>query len=363
MKKKDLALVLAAGLIIISIVSFQCVAAPTAPPAPQESAVTEAAAEKPAEEMAKEEPTSAPAPAPEEQEEKLEIYLVVMASCSWDPFWCIVDSGIEDAAAALNVNVTRLAPSKWDPEEAAANIDRAIAANPDGIGVTVIDGALFEEPMMRAIDAGIPVIAYDTADMRPKEERIPYITFIGSDEYLSGYRAADRLFKAHGGTAGVCVNHSVGHGALDARCRGFVDRLSEEGIPAQVLATTEDAAESTTIMGDFYTANPDVDIWYTLGPLSANPFYAFMENAGLQAGDIYHGTNDLTPEISENIKDGTTDFAIDSQPYVVGYLTVAWLTWINRYGLYPASEITATGPGFIDKSNIDLVSELAGTYR
>ena len=307
-------------------------------------------------------PCSAAAPA-QEEEEKLDIYLVCMGACSWDSFWCVVDRGIADAAEHLNVNVTTLAPSKWDPETVVQNIDRAIAANPDGIGVTVIDGALFEEPMMRAINAGIPVIAYDTADMRPKEERIPYITFIGSDEYLSGYRAAERLYQAHGGTAGVCVNHSVGHGALDARCRGFVDRLAEENVPAQVLATTEDAAESTTIMGDFYAANPDVDIWYTLGPLSANPFYAFMANAGLSAGDIAHGTNDLTPEIAEHIRDGTTDFAIDSQPYLVGYLTVAWLTWINRYGLYPAAEVTATGPGFIDKANIDIVAKYAGTYR
>lgn len=300
---------------------------------------------------------------PVQEEDELDIYMVQMASCSWDSFWCVVDKGVEAAVEDFGVNVVQLAPSQWDPEAVAQNIDRAIAANADGIAVTVIDGALFEEPMVKAIEAGIPVIAYDTADMRPKDERIPYLTFIGSDEYLSGYKAADRLYKTHGGTEGVCVNHSVGHGALDARCRGFVDRLAEEDIPAEVLAITEDAAEGTTIMDDYYTANPDVDIWYTLGPLSANPFYAFMQNAGLQAGDLYHGTNDLTPEIAERIKDGTTDFAIDSQPYLVGYLSVAWLTWINRYGLYPAADITATGPGFIDASTIDLVSELAGEYR
>ena len=83
------------------------------------------------------------------------------------------------------------------------NIDRAIAAGPDGIAVTVLDGASFEEPMMKAIDAGIPVLAYDTGDMRPKDEQIPYLTFIGSDEYLSGYKAADRLYKTHEGAKGV----------------------------------------------------------------------------------------------------------------------------------------------------------------
>ena len=297
------------------------------------------------------------------EEEKLDIYMVQLGACSWDSFWCVVDKGAQAAAEDFNVNVVQLAPSRWDPEACVQNIDRAIAAKPDGIAATIIDGALFEEPLKKAIDAGIPVVAYDTADMRSKEERIPYLTFIGSDEYLSGYKAADRLYTAHGGKKGVCVNHSVGHGALDARCKGFVDRMTEAGVPAEVLAVTEDAAETTTTIDDYYTANPDVNIWYTLGPLSANPFYAFMQNAGLKAGDIYHGTNDLTPEVAEKIKDGTTDFAIDSQPYLVGYLTVAWLSWINRYGLYPAADITATGPGFIDKTTIDLVSRLAGEYR
>ena len=303
------------------------------------------------------------AAAPAQEDDELDIYMVQLASCSWDSFWCVVDKGVEAAAEDFGVNVIQLAPSSWDPEAVVQNIDRAIAAGADGIAVTVIDGPSFEEPMLKAIEAGIPVLAYDTGDMRPKDEQIPYLTFIGSDEYLSGYKAADRLNKNFGGTKGVCVNHSVGHGALDARCQGFVDRLTELDIPAEVLAITEDAAEGTTIMDDYYTANPDVDLWYTLGPLGANPFYAFMQNAGLEAGDIFHGTNDLTPEVTARIKDGTTDFAIDSQPYLVGYLSVATLVWANRYGLYPAADITPTGPGFIDASTIDLVSELAGEYR
>jgi simple sugar transport system substrate-binding protein len=163
---------------------------------------------------------------------------------------------------------------------------------------------MFKTPIMKAIDAGIPVIAYN-AGAGPIADDIPYLTYLGQDEYAGGYLGGLRLV-AGGGTRGVCINQQVGHTGLDKRCKGFTDALTEKGITAEVLAITDDPAESQTIISDYYTANPDTDIFLTLGPNGANPFYAFMEAAGLGAGDITHGTFDLSPEIIAHIKDGAT---------------------------------------------------------
>lgn len=315
---------------------------------------------------APQEPTAAPeepAPAVKDERKPVNIYAVSHGACAWDSYWCVVERGSEDAARDLNVEVTLLTTDKFDLEATAENIDRALAANPDALMVTVTDAVLFEEPIMRAIEAGIPVIAYDSWDMRPKEERIPYLTAVGPNEYIGGYMAGERLIAAGGSTRGVCINQQIGHAMLDERCRGFGDRLAEDGIPSEMLGISDDPAESTSIIDDYYTANPDADLFLTLGPNGADPFYAFMEAAGLKAGDVFHGTFDLGPEIVEKIKDGTSTFAIDGGPYLVGYLPVMWLTMIQRYGLYPPDELTATGPSFVTKDNVDMVSELAGTYR
>ncbi|MDH7487866.1 MAG: substrate-binding domain-containing protein, partial [Anaerolineae bacterium] len=120
----------------------------------------------------------------------------------------------------------------------------------------------------------------------------------------------------------------------------------------EVLAITNDPAESQTIIDDYYTANPDTDIFLTLGPNGANPFYAFMEAAGLGPGDIKHGTFDLSPEINAHILDGTTLFGIDQQPFLQGYGAVQMLVMVNRYGIGPALPVTATGPGFVDASGV-----------
>jgi simple sugar transport system substrate-binding protein len=291
----------------------------------------------------------------------VDIYMVQHALCAWDAWWCTLKQAVDDAQRHLGVNVTVLGPDEFDLEKTAALIDQAVAAQPDGIALTVTDPVLFKEPIMRAIEAGIPVVAFNAGN-GPEMDGIPYMTYIGMDEYQGGYQGGKRLANA-GGTRAVCINHQVGHSGLDARCQGLVDAFAEAGLEAEVLAVTNDPAESQTIIDDYYTANPDTDTFLTLGPNSANPFYAFMEAAGLGAGDVQHGTFDLSAEIVAKIKDGTTLFGIDQQPYLQGYGSVLTLTLLNRYGITPALPVTATGPGFVDLSNITIVEALAGTYR
>ena len=221
----------------------------------------------------------------------LSFIAVQHAECAWDSFWCTVQSGINTAAEDLGVDVTILAPDEFDLDKTASLIEQAVAANPDGIMLTVTDPILFREPIMKAINAGIPVIAYN-AGSGPIADNIPYYTYLGQDEYQGGYLGGLRL-AAGGGTQGVCINQQVGHTGLDKRCAGFSDALAESGIPAEVLAIGDDPAEAATIIGDYYTANPDTDIFLTLGPNGANPFYVFVENEGLTADDITHGTFDL----------------------------------------------------------------------
>jgi simple sugar transport system substrate-binding protein len=130
-----------------------------------------------------------------------------------------------------------------------------------------------------------------------------------------------------------------------------------------VLGISDDPAESQTIIGDYLTANPDTDVIMTLGPNGANPFYAYMEAAGMGAGDLVHGTFDLSPEIIAKIKDNTTMFGIDQQPFLQGYGAVMMLMLKNRYGISPALPVTPTGPGFVTLDNVEVVERLAGEYR
>ncbi len=331
---------LLAAVMLLAMLVAAC--APTA---------TEPAEVAPVEEAPPEEPAPVEeAPVAVDPNRPLDLILVQHALCAWDSFWCTVERGIADAAADMGVNVTVLGPDEFDLEQTASLIDQAVAAQPDGIGLTVTDPVLFKEPIDRALAAGIPVVGYNAGN-GPLADGISYLTYIGQDEYQGGYLGGLRMVAA-GGTQGVCINQQVGHAGLDKRCNGLVDAFAEKGLEAEVLAISDDPAESQTVIGDYATANPDTDAFLTLGPNGANPFYAWMESAGLGAGDLVHGTFDLSPEITANIESGVTLFGIDQQPYLQGYYAVLMLTMVNRYGIAPALPVTATGPGFVDASNV-----------
>ena len=292
----------------------------------------------------------------------LNFVMVQHALCAYDPYWCVVQKGMEQAAKDMGIKITISGPDKFDVDKTAALIDQTVATKPDGLGATITDPVLFKPPLDKAINAGIPVVAYDTGQ-GPSVDKINYLTFWGAEDYVQGLYGGRRLAEA-GAKKGVCINHQVGHSGLDARCKGFLDAFKEKNLPAEVLGVKgEDAAQSQTTISDYYTAHPDVDAFLTLGPAGSDPFYAFVEATGLKPGSFYHATFDISPAGVKAIKNGTTLFIMDAQPFLIGYGTVMSLALYLRQNITPALGISATGPGFVDKSNVDIVEALAGTYR
>ena len=273
-----------------------------------------------------------------------------------DPFWGVVMRGVEDAGKALGVKAIYQGPEKYSIEELVSMLDAAIAAKPDGIAATITDPSAVEEPLKRAIDQGIPVIAINVADMRPPEERIPYLFYIGADEYLGGKRAGERMLQERTPKRAVCGNQEMGHVGLEARCRGFMEVMEAAGVPVEEIDITHDPTTALEVFKSYFAKHPDTDAILTLGPLGTIPAVQFLEEEGL-AGKVLHGTFDLGPETLDAIRNGTTLFAIDQQQYLQGYMAITWLYLYNKYMLVPATDLL-TGPSFVDASNVEKIAEL-----
>lgn len=276
-----------------------------------------------------------------------------------DSWWNTIKNALKNAEKDLGVTVEYRNPSTGDIADMARIIEQATASNPTGIISTIADYGVLEGPLKAAIAKGIPVMTVNSGTAE-ESKKLGALMHIGQPEYDAGKGAGERA-KAAGVTKFLCVNHYITNTASVERCQGYADALGVE-LGDQMLDSGMDPTDVYNRVKAYLTANADTDGILTLGPNSADPVIKLLRDTS--SADKYKSfiTFDLDSDISQAIKDGIMEAAIDQQPYLQGYLPVVLLTQYARYGVMPASNIN-TGPGFVTKANIELVEKLAGEYR
>ncbi|MCX7975267.1 MAG: sugar ABC transporter substrate-binding protein [Candidatus Aminicenantes bacterium] len=290
-------------------------------------------------------------------------FFIISHGGAADPFWAVVRKGMEDAAKILSqrpdlkVEAIYYGPTVASPAEVVKLLDMALAAKPDGLAVTITDAQVVDEALRRIISAGIPIIAINVPDPRSPSEKIPYLCYVGGDEYLGGVKAAEKFLEI-AKTQKIQIKRAlvapqeVGHVGLETRAKGFLDIMKSKGIPAdKIQIFGEDPTKSVEILRSYFVTYPETNVIFTLGPMGTLAAMTFLTERGL-AGKVLHGTYDLDAVTIEAIKRGLTSFAIVQQPYLQGYLPITFLTLYKLYGLMPINDIL-TGPMLVDKKNID----------
>ena len=289
-------------------------------------------------------------------------FVVVSHGQASDPFWSVVQKGVEQAGKDMGVQVEYQAPQGDDLDVVAMGqlIDAAVASKPDGLVVSIPDPDALGDSIRAAVDADIPVISMNSGSDVAKD--LGLLTHVGQTEYEAGVGAGQRMGDA-GVKKALCVNQEVGNVSLDERCRGFTDGLKESGATVDVLQIDlSNATESQQRIEAALSSDQDIDGILTLGPTGAAPALEAL-NAS-EAGDrVKLATFDLSPEVLEAIRDGKMLFAVDQQQYLQGYLPIVLLTLYNTNLNTIANDVLQTGPGFVTQENAERVIELskAGT--
>ncbi len=287
-------------------------------------------------------------------------FVVVSHGQASDPFWSVVQQGVEQAGKDMGVQVEYQAPQTFDMVAMSQLIDAAVASKPNGLIVSVPDADALGPSITAAVDAGIPVITMNSGSDVAAD--LGALNHVGQTEYEAGLGAGQRMAEA-GVKKTLCVNQEVGNAALDARCQGFTDGLKDSGATVDVLAV--DLADPTGTQQKIaaaLTAAPDTDGILTLGPTGAAPALAALRESG-QLESVKLATFDLSPEVLQALVDGEMLFAIDQQQYLQGYLPVVLLTLYTTNLNTVANPIVMTGPGFVTQENAARVIQLseAGT--
>src|SRR6266487_6160028 len=108
-----------------------------------------------------------------------------------NPFFVPTQYGIQDACALVGCKYQWTGSQNSIVAEMVNAMNAAIAAKADGIAVSIIDPTAFDDPVKRALDAGIPVLSYN-ADA-PAASNNARLAYIGQDLFASGVQVGKRI--------------------------------------------------------------------------------------------------------------------------------------------------------------------------
>lgn len=267
-----------------------------------------------------------------------------------NPFFVPTQYGIADACDLLGCTWQWTGSQTSVASEMVNALNTAIAAGVDAIAVSLVDLHAFNEPVKRAMDAGIPVFAYN-ADATGNDR----LAYIGQDLYASGQALGRRIVDLVGEGPVVGFIATPGQLNIQPRLDGAKDAIKASGknITLDEIATGPTVNEEVSRVDAYYVGHKDVKGMFAVDAGSTMAVGKAMEKYGLHATGVRAGGFDLLPNTLDGIANGDLDFTIDQQPYLQGLYTVMEMAMFRfSGGLTGPAEIN-TGLKFVTQDNVE----------
>ena len=269
----------------------------------------------------------------------------VMISFGWGrEFFAWSFAGMYDAAALLgpHVKVEWQGPPPYSEEQASfeANIMKAtIKRHVAGIVLTALNKNIFKPVINEAIDAGIPVICFDS-DM-PESKRL---AIVATDNYRAGYLAgttmAEWLTGQTGSVGVVTINNMIN---LEERLRGFKDGLASKSPGTKVFVIANEHGFGAGIGDSFKTllkAHPDISALFGLWASASVAAAEVVRELNLTSA-IQILSFDFDTATIQAIEQGTIRATVAQNPYLMGYYSL-----LLAYSAAHPTGIPSSHPGF-----------------
>jgi ribose transport system substrate-binding protein len=300
-----------------------------------------------------------------------EVYYLIASDMAL-PYWQTAAAGFEKAAEQYKVKAKMEGPDGHDPQAELAALEKAIAAKPAGILISVADVAVLQPGIDAAIAAGIPVITLDSD--APGSRRL---YFIGTNNLEAGRLGGQRVIQKLGGKGNVVFFTFAGQANTEERLKGF----------KEVFATRPDIhiVDVVDIKGDSRKAFDWAQESLSLtGAKKVDAFVSLESSSSKAVADALKRANatgrlivawDVNPDTLDEIKAGVIDSTVAQKPFTMGYFGLKALDEVfhappkqlakdystNSFAPYPV--FVDTGTSLVDKNNVDLYldSQAEGT--
>jgi simple sugar transport system substrate-binding protein len=267
-----------------------------------------------------------------------------------NPFFVPTRYGAEDACALLGCTYQWTGSEKSIATDMVNALNTAVSAKADGIAVSLVDLTAFNEPVEKALAAGIPVISYN-ADAKDNKR----LCYVGQDLFLSGKALGQRIVElvGEGEVAGFIA--TPGQLNIQPRMDGARAAIKESGkkITLNEIATGPTLNEELSRIQAYFAGHKDLKGMFAVDAGSTEGVAKTMAANKLREKGVHAGGFDLLPTTLEAIKNGDLDFTIDQQPYLQGFYTVMVLFITKLSGGLTGPADINTGLKFVTKSEVD----------
>jgi ribose transport system substrate-binding protein len=276
-----------------------------------------------------------------------------------DPFYQVMQLGVEAAASDLGIEVVTQVPATWGVEVQTPILDAMVARGDlDYIITAPTDKDQMIGPLKAAVDAGIKVITVDTflgdGDYVKGPVTFP-ISYIGSDNVEGGRIAGRGLAEAIGGKGSVYINSTNPNvSSVEGRAVGFKEVMEKEFPDIKVVGLDFNLDDMNTAVQQTAAVLqrvPDLAGVFGTNVFSAQGAGTAVVNAGL-GGHVQVVAYDATQFAIEQLRQGVVSLVLAQKPFDMGYMAVQFAA-ADAAGVTSLPRRVETGFAIIDKDNVD----------
>jgi simple sugar transport system substrate-binding protein len=265
-----------------------------------------------------------------------------------NPFFTPTQSGAADACKLFGCSYQWTGSQTSNVGEMVNAMNSAVSAGVNGIAISLVDLHAFNGPTQKALNAKIPVVAYN-ADAATN----PRLAYIGQDLFVSGQKMGEHIASLV--PSGDVALFIATPGALNIQPRidGAKDTLkAHSSITTHVVATGAAVPAELSVIQSYATAHPNTKGYFAVDAGSTQGVAQTIQKQGLRSKGVKGGGYDLLPITEQLLSSGLIDFTIDQQPYLQGFFPVVELYLYNVSQTLTGLADVNTGLKFLDKTTV-----------
>jgi simple sugar transport system substrate-binding protein len=264
-----------------------------------------------------------------------------------NPFFVPTKYGAADACKLLGCSYQWTGSETSNVNQMVNAMNTAITGGADGIAVALIDAKAFNTSTEKALQANIPVLAYNADAVG--NARLGYI---GQDLYVSGQKMGEQIKSLVPSGDVALFIATPGAANIQPRIDGAKATLKGTGITAHSVTTGAAVPDELSAIDAYWVGHKDTTKgMFAVDGGSTQSVAQVMQKYKLPP-DIKAGGYDLTPVTQTLLAAKQINFTIDQQPYLQGFLPILQMYMYLVSGTLTGIADVNTGVKFLSPTDV-----------